>query len=294
MQQSKSLIFFGSGPVGAATLKGLLGAGFAVEAIVTKPKPTHHRGRFPVLELAQEKKIATYTPANHRELANLFDKQNFNSKVGLVVDYGLIVPKSVIDAFPMGIANSHFSLLPQWRGADPITFAILSGQKRTGVSLMLIDQSLDTGPLLAQADYRMEPDETAISLTRNLVELSNKMIAKVLPAYLGGGVVPVAQDKEQKPTYSRKLTKEDGVVDWSKPAEALEREVRAYLGWPKSRARLFGYEVIVTKARLAKNQGDGSLVHKCTPGWLEIQELIAPSGRTVSGADFLRGYAKPN
>lgn len=292
MKQSKSLVFFGSGPVGTATLAGLIGSGFDIEAIITKPKPVHHRGVFPVLELAKKREVAVYTPASRQELAGLFQKERFNSQLGLVVDYGLIIPQGVIDSFRLGIVNSHFSLLPQWRGADPITFAILSGQEKTGVSLMLIDESLDTGPLLAQADYRMEPGETIVSLTRNLVELSSKMIAQILPAYLEGKVVPVAQDMEQKPTYSRKLTKEDGILDWGKPAVVLEREVRAFLGWPKSRARLLGHDVIITKARLAKDQNDGSLVVKCSPGWLEIQELIAPSGRTVSGADFLRGYKK--
>lgn len=292
MKQSKSLVFFGSGPVGTATLAGLIGSGFDIEAIITKPKPVHHRGVFPVLELAKKKRIAVYTPQSRQELAGLFQKERFNSRLGLVVDYGLIIPGGVIDSFPLGIVNSHFSLLPQWRGADPISFAILSGQEKTGVSLMLIDESLDTGPLLAQADYHLESDENIISLTRLLVELSNKMIAEVLPAYLSGEVVPVAQDKEQKPTYSRKLTKADGIMDWDKPAAALEREVRAFLGWPKSRTRLFDHDVIITKARLAKDKNDGSLVVKCSPGWLEIQELTAPSGRTVSGADFLRGYKK--
>lgn len=285
------LVFFGSGPVGAATLQGLSSAGFDFEAIVTKPKPASHRGDFPVLEFAKAKGIALHTPTSPSQTEALFKTQEFSSPIGLVVDYGIVLPESVLKAFKLGIVNSHFSLLPQWRGADPITFALLSGQKQTGVSLMLIDEELDTGKLLAQAEYEIADDEDITTLTTNLVELSNKMLIEVLPRYILGEVILVDQDPNQEPSYSRRLTKQDGQVNFKKSAEQIEREVRAYLGWPKSQAKIFGHDVIITEARVAKDQTDGSLVIKCTPGWLEIQELRAPSGKIITGSEFLLGYS---
>jgi methionyl-tRNA formyltransferase len=291
MKSSETLVFFGSGPVAAKTLLNLHGAGFVFEAIITKPRAPGFRGEVPVIELAQTWQIPYFTPANKAELSELFASHHFASPLGLVVDYGLIINKDVIDAFLKGIVNSHFSLLPEWRGADPITFAILSGQQETGVSIMLIVEKLDEGPLLTQGNYTIPPDITIQQLTHDLVELSNTLLRRTLPAYLSGKLRPHPQP-DKPATYSRKIKKEDGLLDWHKPAKVLEREVRAFLGWPKSYTTLFGHQVIVIKARVTANAQDGALVMTCQPGWLEIQELIGPSGRTMSGADFLRGYKR--
>ena len=293
MRASSTIVFFGSGPVAAATLSGLLQAGFVFEAIITKPRPAGHRGSVPVIEFAEQHSLKILTPQDGRELSQLFASTKFASTTGLVVDYGIIISKSVIDSFPLGILNSHFSLLPQWRGADPITFSVLSGQNKTGVSLMLINEKLDEGQLIAQEELGIATDITTPELTDQLVGLSNKMIEEYLPAYLRGEIRPYSQPS-QEPTYSRKLEKSDSILDVGKPAAQLEREVRAFAGWPKSRLELFSHQVIVKKSRVAKHQADGSLVIKCgSNSYLEILQLTAPSGRTMSGADFLRGYARP-
>ena len=132
------LVFFGSGPVAAASLKKLA-KHFVIEAVITKPQPAHHREPFPVLALAEELGLRTLTPNSKQELSDLFSTKPVKSKLGVVIDYGFIINQDVIDSFPHGIVNSHFSLLPEWRGADPISFSILSGQQKTGVSLMVID-----------------------------------------------------------------------------------------------------------------------------------------------------------
>lgn len=293
MKQLPTIIFFGSGPVASATLQSLQKASFTLEAIITKPRPPHHHGSVPVLEFAQKNKIAFFTPSNKTELTDLFGTQHFKSPVGLVVDYGIIISQQVIDAFVHGIVNSHFSLLPEWRGADPITFAVLSGQQQTGVSLMLINSKLDEGKLIAQKKINITNDINVIELTKKLIELSNNMLVNYLPKYIQGDIRPYNQPSDRPITYSRKLTKEDGIINWQKPAEQIEREVRAFQGWPKSKAVLFGHNVIITKTRVAQRQHDGALVIPCGNNThLEITELKAPSGRTVSGADFLRGYKK--
>jgi len=291
MSKSAQLVFFGSGSVGLTSVKALSEI-FEIEAVITKPDPKLKRsGEAPVATWAKEHNIHLEQPDNTNSLTALFSKADFKSRIGVVVDYGLIIAKPVIDYFPLGIVNSHFSLLPEWRGPDPITFALLSGQDVTGVSLMLIEPTLDTGQLLAQAEYNIDPGETIGTLTDNLVDLSNQTLKEVLPLYLNGKIVPINQASDREATYSRKLTKADGLIDLTKPAEQIEREIRAYQGWPKSRIKLFGHDVIVLKSRLAKDLKDGDLVLELNPGYLEIQKLIAPSGRTMSGADFLRGYA---
>lgn len=292
MNKSKKLIFFGSGPVAAESLH-LLVRDFNFEAVITKPRPPHHRGSVPVLELTEKLKLPVYTADNKSELDELFSSSKFKSEAAVLIDFGIIVSQKVIDYFPKGIINSHFSVLPQWRGADPITFAVLSGQKTTGVSLMLLVEKMDEGPLLAYAQYDIPPNVTTPKLTGELIKISHVLLKETLPSYLAGELQPVPQSvTKREVSYSHKLKKEDGLVDWSKAAAALEREVRAYAGWPKSRACIFDKNVIITQARVAKSKADGALVMPAKASWLEIEQLVAPSGRTMYGADFIRGYMR--
>ncbi|MBI2285200.1 hypothetical protein HYU82_00005, partial [Candidatus Saccharibacteria bacterium] len=135
-------------------------------------------------------------------------------------------------------------------------------------------------------------NETKQELSDRLSETGAELLIENLEAILEGWLTPKPQF-DADATYSKLLKKEDGVIDFGQPAEALERQVRAFAGWPKSQAKVNGQDVIITKARIAKDEGDGSLVTKCYPGWLEILELVGPSGKTMSGADFLRGYSRP-
>src|SRR5438045_3687175 len=140
---SKTIAFFGSGPVAADSLI-FLAEYFEIEVVVTKPVPAHHKVKAPVEEVARAKNLKLLFANNRSGLDKLIQEKPFKSELGIIVDFGVIVSQKVIDAFKLGIINSHFSLLPRWRGADPITFAILEGDAKTGVSLMLIDEQLDT------------------------------------------------------------------------------------------------------------------------------------------------------
>ena len=292
MSKSKKVVFFGSGPVAAASL-ALLASDFAIEAVITKPKPSHHRGEVPVLEVAKRLGLPVFAAANKQELDELFAKKPAKSELAILIDFGIIVSRKIIDYFQLGIINSHFSILPEWRGADPITFAVLGGQTTTGVSLMLLVEAMDEGPLLAYGEYEMPADTTTPLLTQELIKLSQALLVETVPKYIAGELQPVAQSKTgREVSYSRKLVKADGMVDFGNPARQIEREVRAYQPWPKSQAKIFDHDVIITRARVAIDKGDGDLVISCQPGWLEVQELTAPSGRTMSGADFLRGYRR--
>jgi len=273
-----SLVFLGTGPVAAESLKHLA-QHFNIEAVITKPKPAHHKYDAPVELLAGELNLRVIYAGNKNDLDSVVDSQKFSSPIGVVVDYGVIISAKTIAHFPFGIINSHFSLLPQWRGADPISFSILSGQLETGVSLMVIDEGLDTGKLITQKSVAISPTETTPSLTAKLISVSNQLLAEYLPLYLSGEAALYDQPYPDQATYSRKLTKADGILDFSKPADLLEREIRAYIEWPRSRTILHDKDVIVTKAHVENHE-------------LIIDRLQPAGKREMSLKEFLAGIHK--
>ncbi len=291
------VVFFGSGPVAAKSLE-LLVAHFDVVAVVTKPKPPHHRGDFPVISLSKELDLPLYTVSSKKELSELIATKPFKTEVAILIDFGIIVTQDVIDYFPKGIINSHFSLLPEWRGADPITFSILSGQKKTGVSLMLIDEGMDTGNIIRQKSLAISPTATTNSLTEELAHLSNDLLQEDVSRYLSGELPARSQPHPDRATYSRKLTKQDGELDFSKPAEVLEREVRAFIEWPKSYIKLAGIDVIITSVLVTNDSGeagkvevkDKQLLIYCGQGALQILELKPASKQAMSAQAFIAGY----
>jgi len=292
-----SVVFFGSGPVAAKSLE-LLAKNFEIEAVVTKPQPPHHKEEFPVLTLTKSNDIKVFTAQNKQELSELFATKPVKSHLGVVIDYGVIIAKDVIDYFPLGITNSHFSLLPEWRGADPITFSILSGQSETGVSLMLISEKLDEGTLLKQTSLRITGNMTTPLLTDRLIDLSDQMLTESIPDYIAGKLTPYPQDLTKPATYSRKLTKQDGVIDWAKPAQQIEREIRAYTGWPNSSSQIASKDVIIVKVRVIDKNGqpgkaiadDKQLIVYCGKQALAIDRLKPAGKKEMSSEAFLAGY----
>jgi methionyl-tRNA formyltransferase len=287
----------GSGPVAAASLK-YINENFDVSCVVTKQKAPHHKEPAEVEEYAKAHGLTTYFANTKSELNNVISQLSNLPELGIIIDYGVIVSEEVINKFRKGIINSHFSLLPEWRGADPITFSILSGQKKTGVSLMVIDQGLDTGKLIAEESMRIGTQNSE-QLTDDLVNLSNQMLSKYLPVYYAGELLPYSQSTLLPVTYSRKLTKDDASLDFNRPASVLEREIRAFSTWPKSKTEILDIPVIVTKAMAAteilsqqitftKNE-----IKISTPdGCLVIHEL-KPNGKNVMPAQsFINGYVK--
>jgi len=299
---SEPIVFFGSGPVAAKSLELLLQK-FDVEAVITKPRPPHHRGPVPVLDLASAKKLPVFTAQNKSELDSLLASERFTSRLAILIDFGIIVSQGVIDCFPLGIINSHFSLLPEWRGADPITFSILSGQKKTGVSLMLLSVGMDEGPLLAQVQTEISSTMTTPELTDELVQLSFAALSHIIPLYVTGEVTTAPQEAvtlatSKVPSYSRRLSKKDGVIDWQKPAIEIEREIRAFSGWPQSKASFDRLDVILTKAHILPLHGKPgmrTLIDKMPVVYCGVDALaidnIKPAGKKeMTGQAFLAGY----
>lgn len=296
-----SLVFFGTGPVAAASL-ACLADHFTIEAVITKTVPPHHREPAPVETLAHERKLATYFANNKQELDGLIAEQAFRSRLGIIVDFGVIVSQATINSFERGIINAHFSLLPRWRGADPISFSILSGDEKTGVSLMLIEPTLDTGKLIVQKSIKIADNDTTPSLTDKLVSLSNELLVMYIPLHANGKSKPRQQPHPDRATFSRKLTKADGIIDWGKSAAELEREIRAYNDWPKSRTTLAGKDVIITKAHAVPSnfsekpgeveviKDQGILMVNCSNGYLCIDALKPAGKKEMTAAAFLAGY----
>ncbi|HSW66674.1 MAG TPA: methionyl-tRNA formyltransferase [Bacillota bacterium] len=305
-KMSEPIVFFGSGPVAADSLR-LLAVDYEVEAIITKPRAPHHHGPVPVLSLADELKIPVHTVETKAQLDTLFAARPFRSRLGVLIDFGIIVSQQVINYFPKGIINSHFSLLPEWRGADPITFSILSGQQRTGVSLMLLVPAMDEGPILSNTSFDIPSTMTTPELTKELINESNQALHHVIPLYLNNEAKSASQaataqalNRSTEPTYSRKLTKQDGEIDWRKPAERLEREIRAYIEWPKSKATFDDTEVTITKATVVYFSGPAgttAVTHKhpivyCGENALQLDRLKPAGKKEMTGQEFLAGYRK--
>ncbi len=292
---SETVVFFGSGPVAAESLR-LLSDNFDIEAVITKPKPQHHRGAFPVIDVARSLDLKIYEAADAESTNEIFRGNRFDSRVGVIIDHGLIVDQEVIDAFELGIINSHFSLLPRWRGADPITYSILKGDSTTGVSLMLIVPALDEGDLIAQEELKIDDNDTTVSLTPKLINLSDQMLSKHLPAYLNGEITPWRQ--QGVASYSTKIHKQDGVLDFNKTASELALEVRAYAGWPKSRTTIADKNVVVTAAHAISGNGKAgdlvvtknSLGVQTSDGILVLDMLIPAGKKAMTVQAFLAGY----
>lgn len=294
---AEPIVFFGSGPVAAKAL-ALLAQHTPIEAVITKPQPAHHKEVFPVIATCRELGITNVlTVSSKQELSDLFQDQTFVSRAGVVIDFGIIIAQDVIDTFELGIVNSHFSLLPKWRGADPITYSILKGDSETGVTLMLIVQKLDEGPMLVQQALPLPPDITTPLLTDQLITLSDTLLKGTLPAYMAGTIKPQPQPSEGA-TYSSKLTKQDGNIDWHKPAAEIERQIRAFIEWPKSRTTIGDRDVVITAAHVIDGNGTPGVIWlegrqlgmHTSEGILVIDQLIPAGKKPMSGSDFLLGY----
>lgn len=286
--KSKTIIFFGSGPVAARSLECLL-SHFKIEFVITKAKKPSYKDIPPVEKITQNNNLTTFYADTVDEVEQIIANKKQTSQLGILIDYGVIINQKTINAFAYGIINSHFSLLPEWRGADPITFSILSGQTTTGVSLMLVDKGLDTGDLIIQEKLAISKDETTPTLTKKLINLSNQLLIKTIPLYLAQKIQPTKQPSIPA-TYSRKINKFDGAINWQKNAQTIEREIRAFLGWPKSYTILLDKKVIITKAHPVASPQENPVAIPCGNNtWLAIDELIPENSRVMSYQSFLNG-----
>lgn len=293
-----SLVFFGTGQTSLEALQ-CLEESFNIELVVTKPPAKNSAGKEfknQVQEYAEKNDIKVATPANKSELANSLAKQSIRSTLGVVLDYGMIIPKEVIDMFSNGILNSHFSLLPKYRGADPIRSAILNGDESSGVTIIRITPGLDDGPILTWAEH-VVGNSNAIELREKLSALNCALLPETIKIYLSNELEPVEQDESQA-SHTSKLTKEDGRLDPNKDPKQLEREIRAYVGWPKSYFEWKNNNYIIHKAKVSTTRintgelhvSDKKLYFGCKNGSIEVLEIQPASKPKMNSAAFINGY----
>jgi methionyl-tRNA formyltransferase len=298
------LIFAGTPAFSVPTFHALRAAGHQIVLVLTQPdRPAGRRmqGRAsPVKQAALEQGITVYQPVS---LASPEAQQPLSAAVAdamIVVAYGLILPQAVLDLPSLGALNIHPSLLPRWRGAAPIQRAILAGDDASGVCIMQMDAGLDTGPVLLRESLAVAPDETAGSLHDRLAALGAELMVRALDAAKGGSLRPAPQP-EQGATYAHKINKAEARIDWSRSAEQIERQVRAFDPAPGAVVRLRGKDLKIWQAKAiahsigapgtVTNIDAEALTVACAHGALRISQLQRPGGRRLAAAEVLRGLA---
>ena len=288
------IVFFGTEAFSAPTLELLIKSNFEVVAVITKPDTL--RGRGHKLEQPAVKKIALANNINvlqpNKVTEILPELSKMQPDIGVLVSYGWIIPQSVIDAFPEGIVNGHPSLLPKYRGPSPIESAITNGDRETGVSIMQLSREMDAGPVYLQEKSVLNGSETQSELYEKFAKRGAELLTGNLEKISRGELKPISQN-DTDATYCRLLSKEDGILDpVLMTADECERKIRAYQVWPKTRLNFLGENLIVTRAKVLPNFAGDSWpdVIKCKDETtLQIVELVAPSGKKMKTADYLRG-----
>ncbi|ODT99656.1 MAG: methionyl-tRNA formyltransferase [Rhodospirillales bacterium SCN 65-16] len=301
------IAFLGTSAFAVPALRALVEAGHDVAVVYTRaPKPAgrgQQERKTPVHELADQLGLTVHTPRSLRSDDEAASFKALDLDAAVVVSYGHILPKSFLDAPVLGCINIHGSLLPRWRGAAPIHRAILAGDAKTGVTTMRMDEGLDTGPMLLAESTPISAADTAESVHDRLAELGARLIVSTLDGLMRNSIDAVVQPEEGV-TYAHKLGKEEGVLDWRRPAAEIERKIRAFHPWPGTSFEApkdNGVERIkVLEATLTLAGGtpgtvsiarDGFPVVACGVGGLKLLKLQRP-GKSAQSADaFLRGFA---
>ncbi|MEZ5666170.1 MAG: methionyl-tRNA formyltransferase [Alphaproteobacteria bacterium] len=292
------IAFMGTPDFAVPTLAMLCDSGHDVVAVYSQPPRPAGRGQAlrpsPVHLFADRHRIPVHTPVS---LKGAVEQQTFAAlglDLAVVVAYGLILPPAILAAPRLGCVNVHASLLPRWRGAAPIQRAILAGDAETGVTLMQMDAGLDTGPMLARGAIPIGPQATAASLHDAVAVLGADCLRALLPALAAGRAVAEPQPADGV-TYAAKLSRDEGAIDWRRPAAELDRMVRALNPWPGTRFRLGDEEVKLVAARPADGAGApgtivaAPLVVACGSGALSLDRLQRPGRAPVDGAAFANG-----
>ena len=246
------LIFLGTPAFAVPTLEAIVRAGHEVAAVLTQPDRPRGRGQnaaaSPVKQAALGLGLTVYQPERVRRPEAVEYLRGIDSDAMVVVGYGQIIPQVAIDLAPLGIINVHASLLPKYRGAGPIQWAIVRGETRTGVTTMRIDAGLDTGDMLLKAETEIGRDENAVELGRRLAVMGAGLLVETLEGLLGGKIVAEKQDDTQA-TLAPLLKKEDGAIDWTQPAQAIHNRVRGLQPWPGAQTSFRGVPLHVWKTK---------------------------------------------
>lgn len=301
MSTSLRIIFAGTPDFAARHLDALLSSGHQVVGVFTQPDRPAGRGKklmpSPVKVLAEEHGLPVFQPASLRPQENQQLVTDLNADVMVVVAYGLILPKAVLDMPRLGCINVHGSLLPRWRGAAPIQRSLWAGDADTGVTIMQMDVGLDTGDMLYKLSCPITDEDTSATLYDKLAELGPKGLIDTLQQLADNRVQPEVQD-EALVTYAEKLSKEEARLDWSLPAAQLERCIRAFNPWPMSWLEIDGQPVKVWQASVIAgpvNAAPGTIIEAnkqgiqvaTVEGILNLESLQPAGKKAMSAQDLL-------
>lgn len=314
------LIFMGTPQFAVPALEALATArepdrlapeGMEIVAVVTRPDKPAGRGRGVVFSSVKEKALAlglpVWQPGPLRRPENMEELRRLAPDVIVVAAFGQILRREVLELPHFGCINVHASLLPRHRGASPIAGALLAGDQKTGVTIMLMDEGLDTGAILSWSAMPIAPDDTAGTLTEKLSLVGAEALLRALPRWFAGKLVPQPQDETQA-TLTRLLTKEDGIIDWHLPAETLARQMRAYHPWPGTATTWHGKTLKVLRAAALEAEsevspqggeigkvslrtldGGKALVVGCGQGALRLEVIQLEGKRALTADEFVRG-----
>ncbi len=304
------IVFMGTRDIAEHVLGALLEAGrpdWQIVASFTQPdRPLGRSATLqppPVKLLAQRAGVLVYQPESLRSPEVVHDLQRLSPDVGLVASYAQLLPRRVLAIPPAGWLNVHPSLLPRHRGPSPVTSAILAGDIETGVTIIKLVKAMDAGPIVDQVRTTIGPNESAGALTERLGSLGAERTVAVLDDWVAGKLVAVLQD-DSAATYSTRLTREDGRLDWSRPAEELVRRVRAFHPWPGTFTTWEGRRLVVLSAAPIRQEsgtapgtvtglfdsGSGPVILVATgQGELAVSDLQIEGRRPLSATEFVRG-----
>ena len=298
------IVFMGTPYFSVPVLDALIEAGHEIAGVVTQPDKPKGRGKAvamtPVKEKALEHGLSVYQPLKVRTPEFVQVLRELKPDVMVVVAFGQILTKEVLDIPPLGCVNVHASLLPKYRGAAPIQWAVIDGEKETGVTTMMMDEGIDTGDMLEKEIVPIEDEETGDSLHDKLMAAGARLIVSTLKKIQDGTIERTPQTDEET-CYARMLKKDMGDVDWSLDAHAIERLVRGLNSWPGTYTKWNGKTVKIWKAKAVDREYEGALgeavyvdketiLVKTGKGCLSLLEL-QPEGKKRMVADaFLRGY----
>jgi len=307
-EAGRRVVFFGNERIATGVetslpvLNMLLDEGYDVVAVVTSDSGTTSRKsrELEIEKLARERNIAFYNPRSAQALKDVV--AGLEVEIAVLVAYGRIVPESVIEHFPYGIVNVHPSALPKHRGSAPIESVMLDGSTETAVSLMSLVKAMDAGPVYAHCPITLEGNETKQYLADTFGLIGAEALRELLPLLLSEECIARPQDHAAA-TYDERIAKSDGMIDLSKTAVQLEREVRAYASWPGSHTRIAGKNVIITVAHVADNTlqnvdkktifaANKALCLQTADGILVVDELKPAGKSTMPAAAFLAGYGQ--
>ncbi|MFA6563549.1 MAG: methionyl-tRNA formyltransferase [Verrucomicrobiia bacterium] len=305
------IVFMGTADFGEPCLEALVGSrGHQVVGVVTQPdRPVGRRQTMtppPIKTLALKHGLTVFQPEKIRRPEAVAQLRELVPELMVVVAYGQILPKEVLNLPKLGCVNVHASLLPRWRGASPIQAALLAGDEFTGVTTMLLDEGMDSGPMLLRERVEIDPDDNATTLHDKLAAVGGTLSVKTIAALADGNLQPTPQPSDGV-TYAPKIKKEDGLVDWTQPARQISNRLRAFTPWPGLFTVLatdVGPRVLRICASEAKPQptsrdavagtvtaaDNNGIVVATGEGVLIVRELQMEGSRRMSVAEFLRGH----